>query len=224
MASMRFRLRQQYWRWTAPIKVGRYLAAAPLAKLQLGSGHNLMDGWLNTTLYPIEPGTVFLDVTRPFPMPDCHFDYIFSEHVIEHIEFHEAGYMLLECFRALKSGGRIRIATPDLKQIVALYTQPKGAAQRAYIQWIMDTFVPEGDAFSPAYAINQSFHGWRHKFIYDEETLVAALTFAGFRDIKREAPGESADENLRGLEQHGSYVGNEAAMRYETMVFEATKP
>ena len=132
MASLAFRLRQQYWRWTAPIKVGRYLAGIRVAKLQIGSGHNLLDGWLNTTLYPLEPGTVFLDASRPFPMPADSLDYIFSEHVIEHPEFDEAEHMLRQCFRALKAGGRIRLATPDLKQIIALYTQPDADAQREY--------------------------------------------------------------------------------------------
>lgn len=224
MASLRFRLKQQYWNWAAPIKVSRYLAEAPVAKLQIGSGRNLLSGWLNTTLYPIEPGTIFLDARRAFPMPDGALDYVFSEHVIEHLEFDAAAAMLRECSRALKPGGRIRIATPDLKQIIALYAQPEGDEQARYIRWIMETFRPRYGEFSPAHAINQSFHGWRHKFIYDEMTLTQALAGAGFRNIVRVEPGESDDEHLRGLEQHGSYVGNEQAMRYETMVFEAAKP
>ncbi len=224
MASIRFRLRQRYWTWVAPIKIKRYLSEAAFARLQIGSGHNLLRGWLNTTLYPIEPGAVFLDARRPFPIPTGALDYIFSEHVIEHLEFEEATAMLGECFRALKPGGKIRLATPDLQQIIALYAKPDGAEQATYIRWIMRTFRPQFGDFSPAHAINQSFHGWRHKFIYDETTLTQALSEAGFRSVVRVEPGESEDEQLLGLEQHGSYVGNEEAMRYETMVFEATKP
>ena len=157
-------------------------------------------------------------------MPADSLDYIFSEHVIEHLEFDEAEHMLRQCFRALKAGGRIRLATPDLKQIIALYTQPDADAQREYIRWIMDQFRPQIGEYSPAQVINHSFHGWRHKFIYDGETLSAALEKAGFRNIERLEPGHSADEQLRGIEQHGDYVGSEAAMRYETMVYEANKP
>ena len=224
MASLKFRLRQQYWRWTAPLKIGRYLASAPVAKLQIGSGHNLLAGWLNTTLYPFESGTVFLDASRPFPLPADSLDYVFSEHVIEHLEFDEAALMLRECFRSLKMGGRIRLATPDLKRIIAVYTQPEADDQQKYIRWIMDQFRPQIGEYNPAHVINHSFHGWRHKFIYDGATLSAALERAGFRGIERLEPGASADEQLRGIEQHGDYVGSEAAMRYETMVFEATKP
>ena len=224
MASPLFRLRQQYWRLAAPVQIRRYLAKAAIAKLQIGSGHNLLPDWLNTTLYPIEPGAVYLDARQSFPLPTESLDYIFSEHVIEHLEFAEARTMLRECSRTLKPSGKLRLATPDLKQIIALYATPEGTEQSRYIRWIMRTFRPQFGEFSPAHAINQSFHGWRHKFVYDESTLIGELAGAGFADIIRVQPGASEHEQLRGLEQHGSYVGNEAAMRYETMVFEATKP
>ena len=223
MASLRFRLRQQYWRWTAPGKISAYLRDASTPKLQIGAGYNLLRGWLNTTLYPFAKGAVYLDASQPFPIPSAAFDYVFSEHVIEHIEFEEAATMLGESARILKRGGRIRLATPDLAQIIALYAQPDGRRQQEYIRWIMDNFRPRVGAYNPAHVINQSFHGWRHKFIYDEPTLVTALEAAGFTAVTRVEPGQSGDENLRGIEQHGEYVGSDAAMRYETMVFEAMK-
>ncbi|MCY3831964.1 MAG: methyltransferase domain-containing protein [Chloroflexi bacterium] len=224
MASLRFRLRQHYWRWIAPRRIDRYIQTSPSPRLQIGAGYNLLSGWLNTTLYPFAAGAVYLDASQPFPIPTGAFDYVFSEHVIEHLEFEEGAAMLRESARILKSGGRIRLATPDLARIIALYTQPNSAAQQAYIRWIMDSFRPQVGEYNPAHVINHSFHGWRHKFIYDEATLAKALEGAGFDMITRMLPGESADENLRGIEQHGEYVGNDGAMRYETMVFEAVKP
>ena len=175
MASLRFRLRQRYWRWTAPGKIRGYMRDHSPRKLQIGAGDNLLPGWLNTTLYPFAPGAVFLDARLPFPIPDAQFDYVFSEHVIEHLEFDEAAHMLAEARRILRPGGRLRIATPDLAQIIALYTQPCAEAQQAYIRWIMDTFRPAVGEYNPAHVINQSFHGWRHKFIYDEPTLIKRL-------------------------------------------------
>ena len=132
--------------------------------------------------------------------------------------------MLSESARILKSGGRMRLATPDLAQIIAVYAQASAPAQLDYIRWIMDNFRPQVGEYNPAHVINQSFHGWRHKFIYDEPTLIKALEAAGFTAVTRVEPGQSGDENLRGIEQHGEYVGSDAAMRYETMVFEAVKP
>ena len=224
MASFRFRLRQRYWAWAAPQQIRSYLRSAEEPRLQIGTGPNPLPGWLNTTLTPFQPGTIFLDASQPFPIPAARFAYIFGEHVIEHLEFDEAARMLDECFRVLQPGGRIRLATPDLAQVIALYTRPQAAPQQAYIRWIMDTFRPQIGAYNPAHVINQSFHGWRHKFIYDAPTLIAALGKAGFTAIQRYQPGESEQEHLRGIEQHGELVGNDAAMRYETMVYEAQKP
>lgn len=223
MASLRFRCRQVYWRRVALGRIRNYMKGSQIRKLQIGSGANLLPEWLNTTLYPFAPGTVFLDACSPFSIPDDSFDYVFSEHVIEHLEFEESSRMLLECHRILRVGGRIRLATPDLEQIIALYTQPEGGAQQNYIRWIMDNFRPRVGEYSPAHVINQSFHGWRHKFVYDEATLLKALEGAGFVGVERVEPGESIDANLRGIEQHGQYVGSEEAMRYETMVLEAVK-
>ncbi len=223
MASLRFRCRQAYWSWVAPGRIRNYIKGSQIRKLQIGSGANLLPEWLNTTLYPFAPGTVFLDACLPFPVPDDSFDYVFSEHVIEHLEFEESSRMLRECHRILREGGRIRLATPDLEQIIALYTQPERDAQQNYIRWIMDNFRSRVGEYNPAHVINQSFHGWRHKFIYDEATLIKALEDAGFVGVDRAEPGESSDANLRGIEQHGQYVGSEEAMRYETMVLEAVK-
>ena len=223
MASLRFRCRQVYWKWIAPDRIRKYMTGNQVRKLQIGSGSNLLPGWLNTTLYPFAPGTVYLNACTLFPVPDDSFDYVFSEHLIEHLEFEEAAKTLRESHRVLREGGRIRIATPNLEQIIALYTQPKSEARQEYIRWIMDNFRPQIGEYSPAQVINQSFHGWRHKFIYDQATLVKALKDAGFVDIEAVKPGESSDERLRGIEQHGKYVGSEQAMRYETMVLEAVK-
>ena len=200
------------------------MEAHPVRKLQIGAGSNALDDWLNTTLYPFDKGTVFMNGVKPFPIPDKSFDYVYSEHVIEHVEFEQGAFMLRESFRILKSGGRIRIATPDLAKIIALYSHPQGEAQAQYIRWIMDTFRPQIGAYNPAHAINQSFHGWRHFFIYDQPTMQQAFEDAGFVDVTLMPTKHSDDPHLDGIEQHGQYVGSEDAMLYETMVFEGRKP
>jgi len=224
MASLRFRLRQQYWKWVAPRQIQAYIDTHSDRKLQIGAGSNMLDGWLNTTLYPFAKGSVFMDATTRFPIADNTFTHVFSEHVIEHVLFEKGAVMLSESFRILKSGGRIRIATPDLAQIIRLYANPEGDDQQKYIRWIMDTFRPHIGEYNPAHVINQSFHGWEHVFIYDQPTLKQALENAGFVDVTLCQPNHSDDPILHGIEQHGDYVDSQESMLYETMVFEGRKP
>ncbi len=121
-------------RWTRRRTVARYLAAADPPRLQIGSGTHLLDGWLNTDVQIFRRGPVlYVDARRPFPFPDRAFACVFTEHQIEHIARDEAARMLAECHRVLRSGGRIRVATPDLAWVGSLAVPPLGAEQARYV-------------------------------------------------------------------------------------------
>jgi len=204
--------------------IGEYLATSPKPGLHIGAAKNAMPGWLDTDLRPRRRDVLYLDVTEPFPFGDATFDYVFSEHLIEHIGYEEGRFMLSECFRVLKSGGTIRIATPDLERLMALVSPEKGEEEKAYIAWITDRFIPGARAPSGAVVVNNAFYGFAHRFLYDRETLAGLLEEVGFRDTSYHVPGESGDEHLRGIEAHGRSVNNEEMNRFETMVIEAIRP
>jgi predicted SAM-dependent methyltransferase len=228
MASrMVFRYRQWTQRRTAPQKIANYIQAHEVRKLQLGCGPNVLAGWLNTTLQPIHAGAIHLNALKPFPIADAVFHYIFSEHMIEHLTFQQGQSMLRECFRVMQHGGRIRLATPDLAKIIALYTHSADAEPQAYNHWLLDTFMQQQptDNYNPCFAVNKMFYGWdKHIFIYDYRTLCYALEQAGFTEVIQCQPGASADGQLQGIEHHGQVLHNEAMNRYETLVVEARKP
>ena len=100
-----------------------YLARGGPAKLHIGCGENLLEGWLNSDLYPGSDRVLHFDATGRFPFADATFDYVFSEHMIEHVPYEGALSMLRECRRVLKPGGRARISTPDLRFLVGLYAE-----------------------------------------------------------------------------------------------------
>lgn len=209
-------------RLTSRRLVARYLARETTRKLQLGAGLNPLPGWLCTDITPKRPGIAFLDATRPFPFPDQSFDYISSEHMIEHLSYADGQRMLRECHRVLKPGGKIRVATPDLQVLLALNSaQPTPLAER-YMRWITERFLP-GQPVHPVFVINNAFRNWGHQFLYDAETLQAALAQAGFVHMTRHSPGQSDDPALRGLEAHGDHIGDNELNAFETMVFEASR-
>jgi len=200
--------------------VGRYLRMHEIRKLHLGGSG--LDGWLNSDLFPTHWQTVRLDATKPFPLPTGSFAVVFSEHMIEHVSLAGARRMLAECHRVLRSGGRIRIATPDLARVVRIH----GATDRTskdYLRWaIAHNRLPD-DLPADAVVINSLFHDHGHQFLYDEPTLAALLHATGFEEVRRYAPGESEQPELRGLEMHHHVIG-QTANNFETLVLEARKP
>jgi predicted SAM-dependent methyltransferase len=204
-------------------RIGDYLRTHTVRKLQLATSNNLIAGWLNTDLFLNHGAVVYLDATKRFPFEDNTFDYIMSEHMIEHIEYQAAQTMLRECFRVLKPGGRVRIATPDLQVLLALHSREKTEVQTHYIDWAVSRFTPEARECKDVFVINNFFHAWGHCFIYDQETLQYALHASGFHEVAFYKPGESDDPMLRNLECHGRELGSEEINRFETIVAEGHK-
>lgn len=202
----------------------RYLGQAGVRKLQIGAGPTQSPDWLTTDISVALRGeAVYLDATRPFPLPDASFDYVFSEHMIEHIPYQAACAMLRECFRILKPGARIRIATPDLDRLLKLKSPELSDIQQEYVRWITKIMLPGGTPDSPTFVINNQFYNYGHQFLFDEACLRDALSQAGFADIRRMAIGESDDPHLSRAEKHGININNEAINAYETMALEARR-
>jgi SAM-dependent methyltransferase len=216
-------------RFTRGGTVERYLRTATPRGLQLGTGHNPLPGWLNTDVQIFRLGHVeFLDATRPFPLPDAAFDYVYSEHQIEHIPLEAGERMLAECFRVLRPGGVVRIATPDLERMAALAEKELDDDQRHYVEYISQMLgLPAPD---PARVINSMFRAFGpdadtgHQFIYSYDFLADRMRAAGFSDTRRCALGESTHDALRGIERHTDVIGDERVVRYETLIVEATRP
>ena len=197
-------------------QIDRYLRSHDVRKLQLGAGEHPLEGWLNTDLHGYGRGgeLVYLDVRKRFPLPDASLDFVFSEHMLEHLTYADGQRCLRESLRVLKPGGRIRIATPSLERLAALYARDPDEVQGRYLRWAVDTLEPETDAPLAGVVVNNFFRSWGHRFIYDPQTLRHALVQAGFVDVEECALGE--------LERHLSEEPEFNA--YETFVLEARRP
>jgi predicted SAM-dependent methyltransferase len=197
-----------------------YLSTNRVRKLHIGAGDGALSGWLNTDIDPGADDVFFLDATKPFPLNENTFDYVYSEHMIEHISRRDASFMLRECRRVLKPSGTIRIATPDLQVIAGLYAGNGDPDKHRYIKWITDRFMKNTSDYQPGFVINQAFYNWGHQFLYDGELLARDLQDAGFTDIQRRSMGFSEDEHLRGIESHGKFIEDDHIAAFETMILE----
>jgi SAM-dependent methyltransferase len=226
-------------RWIAPIYrqwrhlrraneiISTYQREHSLRKLHLGAGGIALDGWLNVDVAPQHPRVAWLDAASPWPLPAGAFDYVYSEHMIEHLDLAQQERMLSEALRVLRPGGILRTATPNFDVLIALPADRSAFADE-YRRWSARTYFPQhlallGEgATDDVFVINNYFHNWGHQFIHNPRSLRLLLEQAGFSQVRQLAVNESDDPALRGLERHGTVIPPEYNA-LETMVLEATR-
>lgn len=201
--------------------LNEYMSNNEIKKLHLGCWRNILDGWLNTDLQPYTQEVFQLDVTKKFPFEDDTFDYILSEHMIEHIPYNNGLYMIKECLRVLKKNGKIRVSTPNFQFLLDLYSNERTQLQNDYIKWTTDEFIWKTPYYSPIFVINNFVRDWWHQFIYDEKTLYNLLKIIWFQNIQKFQLNESNIEIFKNLENE--FRMPKWFLKLETMTFEATK-
>jgi predicted SAM-dependent methyltransferase len=138
-------------------------------------------------LYLVDGASRFtqLDIAEPLPFEDGAVDWVYAEHLIEHVPLPVAMSWLAEVRRVLAPGGLLRLSTPDLRRYVEGYLEEdrpgaKGgffAKHRRRLQ-----IMRVGPAMPPrrAFMFNQLFYLYGHRWIFDEQELRHTLTTAGF--------------------------------------------
>lgn len=165
--------------------------------LNIGCGTDYKDGWINIDNNSddnIEKVDLNWDLRNPLPFNDGSIDFIFNEHFIEHLTVEEAQKSIKDFMRVLKPGGVMRIAMPDLEDVIELYND-KNWRKRPVIKNHNMEFVR-----TRAELVNMSFSWWGHKWLYDWEELVRRLKDAGCTKMTRCTFGKSKYKELKGLE------------------------
>lgn len=159
--------------------------------LNLGSGPVTYEGWINADEYAFKRTLRErrfrpewrLDITRPWKCEDDYWDGIFTQHVLEHVTYSEAVFVLQECFRTLKPGCWIRISVPGIRKYVDFYEGRNS-----------------GGFFSqfPHRALAISFFTQMHyhKSAWDGDLMTNVLRDIGFRNVREVEHGQGTDARL----------------------------
>lgn len=132
-------------------------------------------------LYRVDDESYFteLDIARPLPFADASVDWVYAEHLVEHVTLPVAISWLAEVRRILVPGGLVRLTTPDLTMYTEGYAADTGFftghARRLRMMRVGPP-MPQRKAFM----LNQVFYLYGHRWIYDIDEARHALTEAGF--------------------------------------------
>lgn len=163
----------------------------PPYRLCLGSGRAPIDGWTNIDYY--FPADVQLDLRYGIPLADGSVELIYSEHLVEHLTLEQNVRLFAECARLLAPGGRMRIATPDLEDIVRDYRADW--RRHDWVNWDDYAWVDSGTRM-----LNVAVREWGHVYMWDFGEITARLEAVGFCNVERFDIGISETDALRGLE------------------------
>jgi predicted SAM-dependent methyltransferase len=191
------RLRRSNPETDARRQVTKLLKSRKLVMLNVGCGTDYKKGWINidnNSDNNIEKLDLNWDLRNPLPFDDQTVDYIFHEHLIEHLTPEEGQKVTADLMRVLKPGGVLRIATPDLKEAVSLYLNPNYRQDRIFKDFDFD-FVK-----TSAELLNISFTWWGHKWLYDWEELKRRLNERGYTKLKKVKLRQSKHPELNNLE------------------------
>jgi len=173
-------------------------------RLHVGCGTVRFPGWINADINPSAELIIFLQKHLPFPSD--YLERIYSEHVFEHLKYAEGVNFLKEAHRVLVPGGVIRIAMPDLDDLIDGYRNDWRRLD--WVNWPQFSFIR-----TRAEMINMAFRGWGHQHLYNREELARALERAGFSSFCFTENAKSQHADLQGLETR----------RDSKLIVEATK-
>jgi predicted SAM-dependent methyltransferase len=167
-------------------------------------------------LYRVDGERYFveLDVAEGLPFEAGSLDWVYAEHMIEHLTVPVAVGWLREVRRVLAPGGLLRLTTPDLGTYVDGYLGSgffKTHRHEVYAAGLGPP-MPQRRAFM----FNQIFYLYGHRWIYDLDELRYVLTAAGFdtATVRQRAFRDGARADVADLDR--------AVRRDETVYVEVT--
>jgi predicted SAM-dependent methyltransferase len=201
MAKIIDKLQSLSYRLIGPLRLRRFIAShgCPIL-LNVGAGHNVLTGWLNTD-YDRKSGCVFLDITKRLPFQDSSVSVILAEHVIQALPKSGSTRFFHEAFRCLCPGGILRVSTPNLTALCRALCEPSLEKLRESLVQRHKRITGKNEVVvSYCDFFNDMNHMWDLHYLFSEEELYCQLREIGFQDIRRATFGQSLDERLCNVE------------------------
>ncbi|MEV4555510.1 methyltransferase domain-containing protein [Kitasatospora sp. NPDC049285] len=144
--------------------------------------HSDTDATKPGPVYRVDGSSLFtqLDISQPLPFADHSVDWVYAEHLIEHVPLAVAVHWLGEVRRVLRPGGLLRLTTPDLARYIHGYLDERESFFARHRRRLRTMRVGPPMPERRAFMLNQIFYHFGHRWIYDEAELRHVLERAGY--------------------------------------------
>lgn len=154
-------------------------------KLNLGSGSThpaalnviTMDhtGWKSIDICTLYKADEHYDISEGIREKNDSIEEIWMGDFFEHLLRLKALFVIEECFRVLKPGGKLLISVPDMKIVMPLWLESNGTdLNQSILIWGDQDEIRQKNAIPSV-----------HKFGYTETSLINIFKEAGFSKINR---------------------------------------
>jgi hypothetical protein len=129
---------------------------------------------------------------------------IFASHILEHLALEDFHVALQHIHSYLQPGGVFRTIMPDLEQYITMYLQRRADPEEViYAAYHFNGATILGNLGSRnglKARLAEAFANHRHQWLWDEPSLMEALTQHGFKNLRRCQFGEWSDPRFAQIE------------------------
>ncbi|NJL62221.1 MAG: methyltransferase domain-containing protein [Methylacidiphilales bacterium] len=200
--------------------------------LHVGCGLNVVEGWENIDASPSlriaqipvigrsilamsggpkwSQNVSYGDIIQGLNKKDNTCQLIFAAHVLEHLSLTDFQTALANIFKYLKPEGIFRFIVPDLKQYIDSYIQQYNDSSLSPIaaqQFLQESLVGCSTSRKDIYLrLREALSNSRHQWMWDEPSLIHALSQQGFKQVRRCEYGDWSDTRFSGVEKKENYL------------------
>lgn len=173
-------------------RINRVLYTFDIRRISLGSGATVPDGWIGFDSVKYGKNIFPVNLLLGIPVSSNSVHEILAEHIMEHFFFDDVYWILGECYRVLAPGGKIRIVSPDAKNIAKLILKDELAEKNSDVLTDAKIHKWPNDNIRWARYINRLSHQWgQHKSLLTSNMLKQILEKLGFDKVSQVSIKES---------------------------------
>ncbi|WP_254640144.1 methyltransferase domain-containing protein [Chitinophaga sp. GbtcB8] len=187
--------------YTAPAGWKNFDASPTLRLQQLPVIGKLLKKRMHVAFHP---DALLGDILKGLPgIPENSCDGVYCCHVLEHLSYADCITAVRNTYHILKPGGIFRCVLPDLECAARRYIDNlQGNDREANVKFMEETLLGRQQRVrGMRQLIQTAFGNKEHQYMWDHVSLTHQLQQAGFRQVRRCAFNDAADEMFKRVEE-----------------------